>query len=171
MCNLGWKTACKMIIFTERYPAQKNMDPLSSWGSPLDVEKKIRFEEKKTVSTFHLDHHQRLPLWEPAKFFKQLEKSFCSPLRPRQTEVLSQKKFLAAKKNRKLHRGLLDGRQRLATVNCATSLIAFIWHSQNRHWVLGKAGLQNIGQKFLLSQTNYWTPSLIVFLSFWNSQN
>ena len=140
--------------------------------SPRYWKEKVRSGEKKTASTFHLDHHQRLPLWEPAKLFTQLEKSFCSPLRPlRQTEVLSQKKFLAAKKTRKLHRGLLDGRQRLATVNCATSLIAFIWHSQNRHWVLGKAGLQNIGQKFLLSQTNYWTPSLIVFFSFWNSQN
>ena len=97
MCNLGWKTACKLIIFTERYPA-KNMDLLSILDSLLDIEKKKLDLKKKNASTFHLDHHQRLPLWEPAKFFKQLEKSFCSPLRPRQTEVLSQKKFLAAKK-------------------------------------------------------------------------
>ena len=39
-------------------------------------------------------------------------------------------------KNRKLHRDLLRGRQRLTTVNCAPSLIAFIWHSKNRHWIL-----------------------------------
>ena len=100
MCNLGWKTACKLIIFTERYPA-KNMDLLSILDSLLDIEKKKLDLKKKNASTFHLDHHQRLPLWEPAKFFTQLEKSFFSPLRPlRQTEVLSQEKYLAAKKQK-----------------------------------------------------------------------
>ena len=73
-------------------------------------------------------------------------------------------------KNQKLHRGLRGGRQRLATVDCPPSLIAFIWHSKNRHWILVKLDCK-ILVKSLFSQTNYWTPSLIVSFFFWNSQN
>ena len=143
MCNLGWKTACKRITKGLRdNPWKKYRWIVDLRLSPRYWKEKIRFEEKKTASTFHLDHHQRLPLWEPAEFFKQLKKSFCSPLRPRQIDVLVKRKI------RKLHRDLLRGRPRLTTVNCAPSLIAFIWHSQNQHWVLDKPGLQNIGKKY-----------------------
>ena len=148
MCNLGWKTACKMIIFTERYPARKNMDPLSIWGSPLDVEKKKLDLEKKNC--FHLSSRSpsTSPIVRTGKVLQTAGKVILFSSPPSPDRGSQSKEILGGKKNRKLHRGLLRGRQRLTTVNCAPSLIAFIWHSQNWHWVLGKAELQNIFQKF-----------------------
>ena len=154
MCNLGWKTACKMIIFTERYPARKNMDPLSIWGSPLDVEKKkLDLEKKKllppfisiTINVSHCENRQSSSHSWKSHFF------LLSALSARQRFLVKRNSW--QQKNRKLHRDLLRGRQRPATVNWAPSLVAFIWISQNRHWILGNLDCKILVESFCFHKT------------------
>ena len=141
------------------------MDLLSILDSLLDIEKKKLDLKKKKC--FHLSSRSpsTSPIVRTGKVLQTAGKVifFSSP--PSPDRGSQSKEILGGKKNRKLHRGLLRGRQRLTTVNCAPSLIAFIWHSQNWHWVLGKAELQNIGQKFCFPKPTIEHRRWFFFLS------
>ena len=171
MCNLGWKTACKMIIFTERYPARKNMDPLSIWGSPLDVEKKkLDLEKKKllppfisiTINVSHCENRQSSSNSWKSHFVL--------------LSALARQRFSVKRNSWRQKKQKTSSRpppRQTATYDCQLCAVVdrfYLAFAESALDLLGKLDCK-ILVKSLFSQTNYWTPSLIVFSFFWNSQN